>query len=312
MPDLHCWIINEGHAGMENQCIGLAQALGVTYDIRRVKPRLPWRLLPPRWWPNPLAALDRPATPPWPDLVISCGRRSVAAAMAVRRASGARAIHIQDPHVPPSRFDVIIVPEHDALRAPNVIVTRGAMHHVTPEKLAQAGAHFAPRFTHLPRPLISVMVGGSNRRQDYTDAIATDLARKLAEAARASGGSIALTPSRRTDPRTVALLAEGLRDTPRYLWNREGENPYFGLLALADAIVVTSDSVSMMTEACITGKPVYLHLIPGGSNRLRRFREGLLSGGYARLFTGELPAWQPNILHETADVAADIRRRLGF
>ena len=314
MPDLHCWIITEGHAGMENQCLGLAQALGVTHEVYRIGPRAMWEFLPPRWWPAPLTRLDRPIKLPWPDLVISCGRRSVAAAMAVRHAAGGRTrtIHIQEPPVPPARFDIIVIPEHDRLRAPNVLVTRGALHHVTPAKLAEAGTAFAPLFAHLPRPLISVMVGGSTRSQEFTPAIVTDLARKLAEAARTSGGSIALTPSRRTDARSIALLAEGLRGTPHYLWNREGDNPYFGLLALGDALVVTSDSVSMMTEACITGKPVYLYEIPSGSRRLRRFREGLMTDGYARPFTGDLAPWQPKTLNETADVAAEIRRRLGF
>jgi mitochondrial fission protein ELM1 len=308
-----CWVLTEGHAGMQHQCIGLAEALGLAHSIKHIRPRAPWKYLPPNWWPRPLAmaAHETPLAPPWPDVLISCGRRSVAAARAIRRAAKGKtiAIHIQDPHVPPGDFDLLVVPEHDALRGEQVVVVRGALHHVTPGKLADAAPHFAPLVAALPHPLIAVLVGGSNRRQSFTAAIATGLAAMLAEAARQSGGAIALTPSRRTDAAITAALRDGLAHTAAYIWNGQGENPYFGFLALADMIVVTSDSVSMMSEACSTGKPVYIYEVPGGSGRLQRFRDKLFADGMARPFTGSIASWPVIPLDDTVEVARIIRTR---
>lgn len=311
---LTCWAVTEGHAGMQNQCIGLAEALGLTATVKHTKPRAPWKFLPPNWWPNALdmVASDTPFTAPWPDVVISCGRRSVAAALAVKKMSGNRtfAIHIQDPHVPATRFDMLVVPEHDKLRAENVIVVRGAMHHVTREKLALAAPAFTPLIQQLPHPLIGVLVGGSNKRQEFTSKRMREFARGLAAAAKESGGSLFVTPSRRTGADNETILREELKNTPSYIWDGTGANPYFGLLGLSDVIVATSDSVSMVTEACATGRAVYVYDIPGGSARLHAFNQQLQHDGFTQAFHGTVAMKSAPVLQETSRAAALIRPRL--
>jgi mitochondrial fission protein ELM1 len=123
---------------------------------------------------------------------------------------------------------------------------------------------------------------------------------------------LAVTPSRRTDPAVVRALAETLRPLGAYVWDMQGENPYFGLLALANAIVVTGDSVSMMSEAVATSAPVLVAALPGRSRRIGLFTRSLFDDGRARPFQGRLETWPVEPLNDTPEAAAEMCRRLGF
>ena len=315
MEDLTCWALTEGFAGMENQCVGLAEAIGVRCEIKQVRrPRMPVKFLPPVLWPNPLASAvgEASLSPPWPDILISSGRGSVAAALAIRRHGAGKtfAIHIQTPYVAPSRFDVVVIPQHDFLRAENVVVTKTALHRVTKERLAEAVQNFQSHLTHLPRPLIAVLVGGSNRHQTCSSEIMTRMASQLMMAARDCGGALAVTTSRRTGDKYAQMLRDSLQGMPLFFWEGVGENPYYALLALADAIVVTSDSVSMVSEACAVGKPVHVFHMGDGAKKLRHFHQALIEDGVTRPFVGKIEQWSYDPPTETERVAAIIRERL--
>jgi mitochondrial fission protein ELM1 len=317
MVELTCWALTEGFAGMENQCVGLAEAIGVCSEIKRVRrPQMPVKYLPPNLWPNPLACAVEGATlsPPWPDVLISSGRGSVAAALAIRHLGGGKtfAVHIQTPYVAPSRFDVVVIPQHDSLRADNVVVTRTALHRVTKERLAEAARNFQSHLTHLPRPLIAVLVGGSNKHQTCSPEIMHRMARQLVLAARDCGGGLAVTTSRRTGEKNGKILRGCLQGVPLFFWDGAEENPYLGLLALADAIVVTSDSVSMVSEACAVGKPVHVFNMGDGPKKLRQFHQALMDDGVTRPFAGTIEQWSYDPPIETERVAAIIRERLGL
>src|SRR5207248_2535121 len=131
------WVLHDGKAGMASQALGLAEATGFSFIERPLRIRFPWARLPPRLWFLPLAATELTLSPPWPDLVIGCGRNTAMPALAIRRASGGRtlAAQIPDPGVGRSEFDLLVGPEHDRLRGPRVIVTRGAVHRVTGARL---------------------------------------------------------------------------------------------------------------------------------------------------------------------------------
>jgi mitochondrial fission protein ELM1 len=258
-PDT-CWVMTDGKAGMEVQCVGLAEALGFEPRVKRIQVTKPWRWLPPRLVPDPLGAIgpkrDRLA-PPWPEMLIASGRQTVAPAMAIRHASGGRTftVQIQNPVVDPARFDLVVAPRHDRLTGPNVIQTIGGLNRITEARLRAAAAKFGPAFAHLPRPLIAVALGGSNRAYRFTRAIARRLGEDLARLCRAEGVGLLITASRRTDPSIVALLRAALNGCAAEIWDGEAENPYLGYLALAEAFVVTGDSVNMVCEAATTGKP---------------------------------------------------------
>jgi uncharacterized protein len=314
MPDLTCWALTEGFAGMENQCIGLAEAIGIRSEVKRVRrPRMPLKYLPPNLWPDPLAnAVEGPLSPPWPDVLISSGRGSVAAALAIRHLSGGKTftVHIQSPYVAPSRFDVVVIPQHDSLRADNVVVTRTALHRVTKERLAEAARNFQGRLSYLPRPLVAVLVGGAIRHQKCTPELMQRMAHQIVLATRDCGGGVAITTSRRTGEENGRILRECLQGVPLFFWDGVEENPYFGLLALADAIIVTSDSVSMVSEACAAGKPVHVFDMGDRHKKLRRFHQKLIDDGVTRPFVGTIEQWSFDPPIETERVASIVRERL--
>ncbi len=307
--------MTDGKAGMEVQCLGLAEALGFEPVVKRVQVTRPWRWLPPRLIPDPLGAIGpkrNSLEPPWPSLLISSGRQAVAPAMAIRGLSAGATftVHVQNPAVDPARFDVVVAPQHDRLEAPNVIATTGGLNQVTEGRLAAAAAHFAPRLAHLPRPLVAVILGGDNKAYRFTRAVARALGARLAELSRREDAGLLVTASRRTGAKVMAILREALAGLPVEIWDGAGENPYFGFLALADAFVVTGDSVNMVTEAATTGKPVYVAALEGGSAKFRRFHETLRAAGITRPFEGRLERWSYPALRETERAAIEVRRRL--
>jgi uncharacterized protein len=310
-----CWVVTDGKAGMESQCLGLAEALGLTPDIKRIRPRFPWSSLPPQLWARPLQALSRDGdalTPPWPDLMIATGRATVAPAAAIKRRNPATVVvQIQKPTINPSWFDLVIAPTHDRLDGANVISTQGALHRVTPERLEVAAEKFRERFAALPRPLIGVLIGGANRQYRLSAATAARLGSQLASAAISSGGGLAITPSRRTGADNLRAITTPLDGLAADIWDGEGDNPYFAILALADALIVTSDSVNMVTEACATGKPVHIFDLDGGSAKFTRFHAAFRENGMTRPFTGTLENWSYTPPDDMERAAAAVRRLLG-
>lgn len=322
---LTCWTLTEGAAGMRSQVRGLATAMGFPQAVEKTCGlRLPWR-----WLPNhPLfaqlaAASGDVLAPPWPDLLVSCGRKAALLSMAVKERSGpaVRTIHIQDPKVAADCFDIVVVPDHDRLRGANVLVSRGALHHVTAELLASAGAGpIGTRLAALPRPRLAVLIGGPNRYFAMPQDWLRQLARDLAESAANLGGSLLVSISRRSPPGSGTVLGEHLSSLPLDLWDGQGDNPYLAYLALADAIVVTGDSTSMTSEACATGVSVHVAQppprVPGRAmpERFARFHDGLLAEGLVHAWHGPLTtlpeARQDGGFNDTAAIATEIRRRL--
>lgn len=305
-------ILSEAYAGLQAQALGLAEAAGLTPDLRTLHPRQPWRRLPARLWPWPLRAIGvETLAPPLPGLVIGCGGMAAAVGAALRR-PGIAVVQVQNPRMDIRRFDLVLAALHDELRGANVIVTRTALHRATTARLAAARRHWAPAFAALPRPLIAVLIGGSNGRFCLDAAVGEQLAASLAALLRSTGAGLALTASRRTDPAALAALRAALLPLGAYIWDGSGENPYFGLLALADLILVTEESVSMISEAVATTAPVMLLKLPGRSRRQRLFAESLLAAGRVRRFAGRLDLWPVTPLDDTAEAAAEMRRRLGL
>lgn len=317
-PRPQCWVVTEGMAGTENQCIGLAEALGFDPVVKRIKVRAPWRWLSADLWPNAIAALSGEGdtmSPPWPRVLIASGRKAAAPAMAVRKISGGGTftIQVQDPRVGPENFDVVVAPRHDGVVGDNVVQTVGALTRVTKKRLNAARKAFAPMVADLPQPRVAVLVGGRSRGYDLTPAVARQLGLDLADVCARDGAGLMVTTSRRTPADAAAELRAVLRDKPAMIWEAgrsDGENPYFGFLALADHIVVTPDSVSMASEAASTGKPVYIATMKGSRAKFQRFHDQLRQLGIARTFEGRLEDWRYEPLDETGRVARLIAKQL--
>src|SRR5579863_6089777 len=285
------WVLHDGKPGMASQALGLAEATGFAFVERKLTVALPWRWLPPALWAAPLAAVTtagRKLGPPWPDLVIGCGRNTVRPALAIRRAGGSRtlAAQIQDPRLGHGEFDLMFVPEHDRLRGPRVVVTRGAINRVTPARLMAERRRF-PALDALPHPILGVLLGGANRAYRLDLAGLATVADRIAAILRQSGGSALVTPSRRTGAAGLALLRQRLAGLPSIIWDGAGDNPYYAYLAVADALLVTADSVSMISEAAATGKPLHIIELQGGDAKFARFHAALRQEGITRPFAGD-------------------------
>src|SRR5439155_16017696 len=257
IPEPVVWVLHDGKPGMASQALGLAEATGFPFVERQLSVRRPWAWLPPQLWLAPLRAASEGGirlAPPWPDLVIGCGRHTAMPALAIRRASGGHsfAAQIQDPRVGRGEFDLLFVPAHDRLRGPRIEVTRGAIHRVTQARLADELRRF-PVLAGLPQPILGVLIGGSNRSYRLGLERLHTIADAVAGILRADGGSAVVTPSRRTGAAGIALLRQRLAGLPAEIWDGSGDNPYYAYLAIADALLVTADSVSMVSEAAATG-----------------------------------------------------------
>lgn len=316
---LTCWSLTTGEAGATSQAIGLAEAVGLPHVHQSIILRAPWRWLPGHRCPAALRGLGSDGAqlaPPWPRLLISCGRRTTAVSMAIRRLSRGKTytVHIQDPQCPPDRFDLVVPPRHDGLTGPNVVATRGALHRITDTAIRRAAIEQAARFNHLPRPLVAVLIGGSTRHYRLTEAHCRRLANDLLDLAKRNGAGLAISVSRRTGAANTALLAAAFAGSRHFFWDgtQQGENPYLALLGLADHLLVTGDSASMVSEAASTGKPVHVIARADYGRRLNAFHAALRDEGVTRDFDGKLHSWRYAPVNDTPMIAAHIRAAIGL
>lgn len=303
--DLNCWVVSEGMAGTENQCIAVAEALGVSHDVKRIKLRQPWKSLSPHLGFEQACSFSPALNAPWPDLVIASGRKAIAASRYIKRASGGKTftVQIQDPRIAPKHFDLVVVPHHDPTRGDNVIVTDGAPNRITDSKLEDAKQSF-PQFTALTSPRIAVLIGGASKAYTMSEAVTRKLAKQLS----LLDGSLMITPSRRTGAANEAILRDSLPNA--YIYDGNSDNPYFGMLATADFILVTADSASMISDACTTGKPVYMIDLEGGHPRIDKLHKHLQDLGALRMFEGNLESYSYEPLRDANKIADAIRERI--
>ena len=308
-----CWVVTNGTVGMENQALGLAERLGMPIAVKRVRLRWPWNKIAPLSLGSPFGRLAEGSdslAAPWPRLVIGVGRQSIPLVTAIKEASGGRTLIVQcqDPRVPPSWFDLVIPPEHDAVRGPNVFPILGSPNRITPEKLADARTRFADRFAGLRAPRLAVLIGGKNKAYDFGAATVAKLTASLVELSKTMG--LMVTTSRRTGAENSARIASALEQSGAVFWNGEGENPYLGVLAWADAFLVTADSVNMAGDAASTGKPVYIFSLNGTSRKFDAFHRAMAARGISRTFDGKIEQWTYPPVDETGRAAKRIRELL--
>jgi mitochondrial fission protein ELM1 len=301
---------------MRTQARGLAKAVGANVVEKVVSVKTPWR-----WLPAGFTAVLNGVDPsvgdtleaPWPDLIVTCGRRGAILGLAVKAKAGGKPllVHLQNPLTSLKHFDLVIAMAHDDLHGPKVHKVLTTLHDMTPERLAEARPVWAGRLGHLPRPLIAVLLGGPTRHSPMGAAEGAELARDLAALRAKTGAGAVIVPSRRTPDEVLQLFQETANTDPGlWVWDRTGENPYAGVLALADRFVVTGDSVSMISEALATDKPVEVF-----AGRMRKRHEGfveaLIVQDHARWFDGEVAPGPPRApIDVTGEAAAAVKQLL--
>ena len=306
------WVLTDGRPGHISQTLGLAEALTSTPVVKVIGLRAPFRQFSPfLGWAGGRALTENSARikAPWPKLVITSGRSAIPIALSIRRASrkATYLVNVQDPGFCRRRFDLIVVPEHDKLTGRNILSTAGALGRVTPKKLADAAAEFGPSLQHLPSPRVAVLIGGANAVFQTPEDVIRRIARDMAAVA-ATGAGLMVTFSRRTGTQMETIVREALAGSNAVIWDGTGGNPYFAYLALADHIVVTEDSASMVSEASATGKPISILRLAGGSPKFSRFHEAMAARGATRVFGGRLDGWSYAPIDETARAAAAVRQ----
>lgn len=307
--------LHDGRAGNARQASALARALDADAGECLLQPRAPWRWLAPRAVPGATKAFGHAfdaliARPP--RLAIGCGRQAALATRLLRDRCS-RAVQILDPRIDTRHWDLVIAPEHDGLHGDNVIPMLGSLHPVDDLWLAQARRD-AARLAALPAPHTVLLVGGPTRHAALDDAGFDALLQQLVRRCREEHGSFSAVASRRTPDAWRALLTRVPADIAGIRWRdeRDGPNPYAGLLAHAQRIVCTPDSVNMLSEAAATLAPVFMWSAGVAGERLRLFLDALRASGRVRDLDDALAPFSVDPLRETARVASEVRRRLGL
>ena len=307
------WVLTDGKIGDDVQCLAVAAALAPAFEKRVIAPRPPFEWLAP-WGPiDPRDAPSRaasPIAPPFPDVLIASGRRSIPYARAVKRASGGRTfvVIMKDPRIAPRHADLIWAPKHDRLEGENVVTTLTSPHGLA-ARLSGARVNPAPAIARLQGPMLGVALGGPSGGTRYDVVAATDLAQKIL-AAKKNFASLAITPSRRTPASVVQTIAKAVAGPGVFIWDGEGNNPYIDILANAKALIVTADSHNMMSEAVATGTGVYSWRPPGLTKKLSWFVDELEELGAVRALDGDVASFAGAPIDATNEIAAEIKRRV--
>ena len=294
---LICWVVSDGRRGIENQALGLAEAVATELDTRHIPLKIGRAIA------HKDGSVALPDCGP-PDLWIGCGRAAIKLARKHRNISrDGFFAYVQDPRSHYRDFDLILAPAHDRLVRPNAISMIGSPNRIGAAQLAGGHAAFAPQIDALPGPRAAILIGGDSKRFRLTPRIADYLVSRI-EDLLAQNVSVMITLSRRT-PKALAerMAAEfGGRDRV-WLFDGEGENPYFAFLAAADWIFVTEESTNMLVEASATGKPVYAQPMDGSAGKFTRLHAALQGMGAMRPWLGRLEKWSYTPLAETARAA---------
>ncbi len=310
---MYCHIITEGMIGTQNQCVGVSNALHLDPKITQIGLSQPWRTLTPWFGFEQSFTFTPRLQDPFPDLLITSGRKSIAASRYIKKHNGKKtfSLYIQNPKIKSSAFDLIAAPYHDNIQGDNIIVTDGAPNKITADLLADAKKEFSSLFKSLPNKKIAVLIGGNSKTHTLTQEKTIEIANTLSKI----DSGLMITASRRTGDKNIEILKSKLNGDNVYFYDGKGENPYFGMLAHADVIIATNDSVSMLSDAGTTGKPVYTINLDGGSKRFDRLYSHFLNLGIIRPLPqnieGDLEQWQYEPLSDAQKVADEVRKRMG-
>ncbi|MDV6332467.1 mitochondrial fission ELM1 family protein [Asticcacaulis sp. 201] len=317
MPEpLTIWVVSDGRAGIENQALGLAEAVSritpAQIVIKRIHyaplfDRLPTAL---KLFPDAMLRPDSdPLTGPYPDIWIAAGRATLPHSLRVKARSGGRTfvVQLQNPKHNPKAFDLVIAPEHDHISGGNVLSLIGSTNRITAQTLADAYTRWEDSLNALPHPRVAVLIGGRSKAYDIDEARASVLGAEIHSAIAHAGGSVLLTVSRRTPDTARRILTDALADLPGLIFDGQGDNPYFAFLYAADRFLITEDSVNMATEAAATGKPIQILSMErrtlGSGEKFEDFHETLRAKGITHPFNGALAGEAYPPLDETARAA---------
>ena len=304
-------LLTEGMHGMISQVEGLAKALDIEFTHHKVELNSFWELIPPKFTPISKLAFKTLGTLDF-DIIISCGRKSVIPSIYLKKNSKKKVynIHIQDPKVSLSNFDFVIAPEHDGLTGKNVILSKGALHYLTSEEIKNNHYYLNEKLNKNQDYLLLVL-GGPNKYYDYSNQNLISVFDKIKKILEENKLQAIVVPSMRT-PKRIIDIANNYFGNENLVVNNIDKKAYLSGLSLAKYIVVTCDSTSMISEAALTGKPIYIAEIPTKKNdyRFRKFKELFSKLNITKNLNEKLEIWNYESINETNRIAEEIKKQI--
>ena len=311
MLELKALLLTQGMHGMVSQVEGLAKALGLSYKHQKIELKSFWNLIPPRISPVSENLVKNKFVCDC-KIIISCGRKSVIPSVALKKRLGNQIfnIHIQDPKISFKHFDLIVSPEHDNLKGENIINTTGAIHYLTKKEIMD-NSNYLGIEKDKRKELVAFIVGGPNKYFKYSEKQVHELFTKVKTLFTPDKFKIIVIPSYRT-PENILKIAFNTFNVDHYVVKNIDKKAYLSALAISNYIVVTCDSTSMISEAAITGKPVYVAMMSSFKpmGRFKKFYSQLRNLGITRELENSVENWSYNKLDEVTRIAPIVKMKM--
>ena len=311
MTKLKALLLTEGLHGMISQTEGLAKALNFDYIHEKIELNSFWKLIPTSFTPVKKFVFKNQVEQDF-DVIISCGRKSIIPSIFLKKNSKKKIIniHIQNPKISLKHFDFVVCPEHDNLEGPNVLSTKGAIHYLTHEEINNSKDYLLNKLER-DKDVITLILGGPNKYYNYSDENMINIFSIINRMLKKHNLQLIVIPSNRTPNKTIELSKEYFTNN-RTVIDVVDKSAYLSSLALSKYLVVTCDSTSMISEAALTGKPVYVAMIPALRNdkRFQRFRSLFEKLKIIKILDNELETWNYEKLNEADRIASEIKRKI--
>ena len=311
MTKLKALLLTEGLHGMISQTEGLAKALNFDYIHEKIELNSFWKLIPTSFTPVKKFVFKNQVEQDF-DVIISCGRKSIIPSIFLKKNSKKKIIniHIQNPKVSLKHFDFVVCPEHDNLEGSNVLRTKGAIHYLTLEEINNSKDYLLNKLER-DKDVITLILGGPNKYYNYSDENMISIFSRINRMLKEHNLQLVVIPSNRTPKKTIELSKEYFTDN-RTVIDVVDKSAYLSSLALSKYLVVTCDSTSMISEAALTGKPVYVAMIPALRNdkRFQRFRSLFEKLNIIKILENKLETWNYEKLNEADRIALEIKRKI--
>ena len=312
MTKLKGILLTEGMHGMISQVEGLAKALDIDFTHHKVELNHLWKLIPPNLSPVSQTVFKKIDHDDF-DVIISCGRKSVIPSIHLKKTSNKKVfnIHIQDPKVDLTHFDFIVAPEHDAIEGSNVITTKGAIHYLTENEISENKDYLNSFIKKDERKIWTLIMGGPTKYYDYSTKNMKHIFTALYKLLKKHDFQLVVIPSMRTPINTIHYAKEFFGENHTIIVDVD-KKAYLSALAISENIIVTCDSSSMISEAALTGKPIYIASILPKKNdkRFQRFRNLFRELNITRNLGEEVENWNYERLDETNRVAKIIKQKI--
>tara|TARA_B100001996_G_scaffold211869_1_gene162625 strand:- start:3421 stop:4368 length:948 start_codon:yes stop_codon:yes gene_type:complete len=313
MGKLKALLLTEGMHGMISQVEGMAKALGADFSHKVVRLNFPWNLLPPKFTPiSNIILKDKIYLTENEDLdlVISCGRKSVIPSILLKKKNKKIfTIHIQNPKVSPHNFDAIVVPEHDNLSGDNIYNTKGAIHYITDSQIQNAASYLSDKVKG--QKIVALILGGANKYYGFDSSQLLKIFNQVKLNFRSKDYKVIVVPSMRTPKKIIDLAIKEFTENDHVVKSVD-KKAYLSSLALANSVVVTCDSTSMISEAATSGKPIFIaHMQPKRNNyRFKKFYKLFKEMKIVRDLGEKVEVWEYNKINEAERVANIIIKKI--